>query len=132
MPSASEIAQWAAAFFWTASFLLLLLSTLAALLQPWIAARRATRQDRPPVSIALPVKLLENCFERAQESAFAQQYPSFEVVAASTEPDSDAAQAMRAIFARHPEQPTRLLCSTAKIAASPKVDNLVAPFTEAA
>ena len=132
MPSAPEIAQWGAVLFWTASFLLLLLSTLAALLQPWIAARRATRKDQPPVSVALPVKLLENCFERAQESAFAQRYPSFEVVASSTDPDSEAAQAMRAIFSRHPERATRFLRSTAKIAASPKVDNLVAPFTEAA
>jgi len=132
MPSAPELAQWAAASFWTASFLLLLFSTLAALLQPWIAARRATRKDQPPVSIALPVKLLENCFVRAQESAFAQQYPAFEIVASSTEPDSEAAQAMRAMLARHPERPTRFLRSTAKFAASPKVDNLVAPFTEAA
>jgi ceramide glucosyltransferase len=132
MPSASETAQWAAALFWTVSFLLLVLSTLAALVQPWIAARRATRKDQPPVSIALPVKLLENCFERAQESAFVQQYPAFEVVASSDDPDSDAARAMRAIFARHPERPTRFLRSTAKIAVSPKVDNLVAPFTEAA
>jgi ceramide glucosyltransferase len=132
MPSALEIAQWAAALFWTASFLLLLLSTIAALLQPWIAARRATRKDQPPVSIALPVKLLENCFEQAQESALAQQYPSFEVVASSTDPDSPVSQAMRAIFARHQERPSRFLRSTAKIAASPKVDNLVAPFTEAA
>ena len=76
MPSALETAQWAAAAFWTVSFLLLLLSTLAALLQPWIAARRATRKDQPPVSIVLPVKLLENCFARAQESAFAQRYPA--------------------------------------------------------
>jgi len=132
MPSALGIAQWAAALFWTASFLLLLLSTIAALLQPWIAARRATRKDQPPVSIALPVKLLENCFEHAQESAFAQQYPSFEVVASSTDPDSDASKTMRAILARHQERPTRFLRSTAKMAASPKVDNLVAPFTEAA
>jgi len=132
MPSAPEIAQWAAALFWAASFVVLLLSTLAALLQPWIAARRATRKDQPPVSVALPVKLLENCFERAQESAFAQKYPSFEVVASSTDPDSDAARAMRAIIARHPERSARFLRSTAKIAASPKVDNLVAPFTEAA
>jgi len=132
MPSAPETAQWAAALFWTASFGLLLLSTLAALLQPWIAARRATRKDQPPVSIALPVKLVENCFDRAQESAFAQRYPAFEVVASSTDPDSPASRTMRAIFARHPERPTRFLRSTAKIAASPKVDNLVAPFTEAA
>jgi ceramide glucosyltransferase len=39
---------------------------------------------------------------------------------------------MRAIFARHPETPARLLRSSGRIAASPKVDNLVAPFTQAA
>jgi len=129
---ATELAQWAAASLWAVSILLLALSTLAALLQPRIAARRAARADRPPVSIALPVKLLESCFERAQESAFAQQYPDFEVVASSSEPDSPASRATRAIFARHAERPRRFLRSTAKIAASPKVDNLVAPFTEAA
>ncbi len=129
---ATEFAQWAAAFLWAVSILLLVLSTLGALLQPRIAGRRATRTDQPPVSIALPVKILENCFEPAQESAFAQRYPDFEVVASSSEFDSPASRAMQEIFARHPERSSRFLKSTAKIAVSPKVDNLVAPFTEAA
>jgi ceramide glucosyltransferase len=39
---------------------------------------------------------------------------------------------MREIFARYPERPARLLRSSGRSALSPKLDNLVAPFTEAA
>jgi ceramide glucosyltransferase len=121
----------AAALYWGVATTLLVISVAATILQPRIAERRAKRRDQPPVSIVLPVKLLEEGFERTQESAFAQHYPRFDVTASAVDPGSPAARKMRELFARHPEAPSRLLASTARFAASPKVDNLYAPFMQA-
>jgi ceramide glucosyltransferase len=110
---------------------LLLVSVAATIAQPWVAARRATRRDRPPISIVLPVKLLEDQFDRTQESALTQRYPEFDVTVSATDLDAPAVQRMRAILARHPSVPSRILRSTARFAVSPKVDNLYAPFMQA-
>lgn len=120
-----------AAIYWTIAIALLVVSVAATILQPRIAEKRARRRDQPPVSVVLPVKLLEADFERTQESAFAQTYPRFDVTASAVDTDSPAARKMRELFARHPNIPSRLLASTARFAASPKVDNLHAPFMQA-
>lgn len=125
------ILSFAAAGYWVVAMALLALSVAGTILQPRIAARRATRRDRPPVSIVLPVKLLEDGFERTQQSVFEQDYPDFDVTVSSVEADSPAVRKMREILARHPERPSRFLVSTARFAASPKVDNLYAPFMQA-
>jgi ceramide glucosyltransferase len=119
------------AVFWTSSVLLLILSVGAALIHPWLVERRGTRTDQPPVSVVLPVKMLDASFIAAQESALTQRYPQFDVTASASEISSPAVATMREIFARHPEISSRVLHSTARFAASPKVDNLFAPFTEA-
>lgn len=123
--------SWTAAIYWVVAMTLLAMSIVGTVLQPRIAARRATRRDQPPVSIVLPVKLLEEGFERTQESALAQDYPCFDVTVSATEPESPAVASMRELFARHSERPSRVLLSTARFAASPKVDNLYAPFMQA-
>lgn len=119
------------AVFWACSALLLLLSVTAALIHPWLVAMRGTSREQPPVSLVLPVKMLDQGFERAQESALAQTYPQLEALASATEADSPAIAAMRDIFARHPQIESRILHSTARFAASPKVDNLFAPVNAA-
>ncbi|WBJ99687.1 glycosyltransferase [Methylocystis parvus] len=126
-----DVLTWAAAAYWAAAIALLIISVVATVLQPRIAEKRARRRDQPPVSIVLPVKLLDADFERTQESVFAQHYPRFDVTASAVDTDSPAARKMRELFARHPETPSRLLASTAHFAASPKVDNLYAPFMQA-
>lgn len=122
---------WAAAIYWGVAVALLLLSVGATVLQPWIAGRHARRKDQPPVSIVLPVKQLEAGFDETQASAFRQVYPNFDITVATQEPDSPAVAHMQALFARFPDISSRLLRSTAKFAASPKVDNLYAPFMQA-
>jgi len=119
------------AVFWACSALLLLLSVTAALIHPWLVAMRGSSREQPPVSLVLPVKMLDQGFERAQESALAQTYPQLEALASATETESPAIAAMRDIFARHPQIESRILHSTARFAASPKVDNLFAPFNAA-
>ncbi len=125
------LASCAAAVYWVVSITLLVVSMIATIVQPAGAARRARRRDQPPVSLVLPVKLVEEGFERTQESALGQNYPCFDVTASAVEPDSPAVRKMLEIFARHPERPSRILVSTARFAASPKVDNLYAPFMQA-
>ncbi|MGD9658217.1 MAG: glycosyltransferase [Methylocystis sp.] len=126
-----DVITWTAAIYWLIAVALLFVSVAATVVQPWIAARRATRRDQPAVSVVLPVKLVEKGFDRTQESALTQHYRDFDVTVSATDLDSLAVQRMRAIFARHPTVPSRILLSTAKFAVSPKVDNLYAPFMEA-
>jgi len=128
----TDVITWTAAIYWLIAIALLIVSVAATIVQPWIAARRATRRDQPPVSIVLPVKLVEKEFDRTQESALTQRYRDFDVTVSATDLDAPAVQHMRAIFARHPTVPSRILLSTAKFAVSPKVDNLYAPFMRAA
>ncbi|MGD9543214.1 MAG: glycosyltransferase [Methylocystis sp.] len=129
--TAGTLLAYAAGVYWTIAVALLILSIVATIAQPWLAARRAARQDQPPASIVLPVKLIEDQFDRTQESALTQRYPDFDVTVSATDLDTPAVQRMRAIFARHPNVPSRILRSTAKFAVSPKVDNLYAPFMQA-
>ncbi len=126
-----DVITWAAAIYWLIAMALLFASVAATIAQPWIVARRAIRRDRPPVSIILPVKLLEAEFDRTQESALTQNYGNFDVTVSTTDLGAPAVQRMRAILARHPAVPSRILLSTAKFAVSPKVDNLFAPFMQA-
>ena len=127
-----DVITWTAAVYWLIAMALLVASVAATIAQPWIAARRATRRDRPPVSIILPVKLLEKGFDRTQEFALTQHYRDFDVTVSATDLDAPAVQRMRVILARHPTAPSRILLSTAKFAVSPKVDNLYAPVMQAA
>lgn len=131
MDALSYAMTWLAAVYWLISIALLFLSSVAAIAQPWIAARRGTRRDRPPVSIVLPVKLLDANFEGTQESALTQDYPCFDVTVSAVDMASPAVALMREIFNRYPNVSARILHSTAQFAVSPKVDNLFAPFIEA-
>jgi ceramide glucosyltransferase len=123
--------SWVAAAYWVVATAVLFVSVAGTLAQPLIAARRARRRDQPPVSLVLPVKVLEEGFDETQESAFTQVYPRFDITVSATEADAPAVARMREIAARHPERPFRILRSTARFAASPKVDNLFAPFMQA-
>ncbi|PWB81244.1 MAG: hypothetical protein C3F11_15725, partial [Methylocystaceae bacterium] len=86
------------ALYWAVSVGFLVISAAATILQPRLAARRGTRADQPPVSLVLPVKLLEQGFARAQGSALDQLYPRFEAIASAVETNSPAVETMRALF----------------------------------
>jgi len=130
-PALLDLLVWLCAAYWAISVLLLFLSTTATVAQPWIAARRAVNAERPPVSVIVPVKTLEDNFLTAQESMFAQDYQRYEVLASAVDVNERAPRLTREVFARHPERKTRFLQTTAAFAVSPKVDNLVAPVAEA-
>ena len=119
-----------AALWWAAALATFAASLSGALLQPRIQRRRATASETPPVSLLLPVKLVDPGFQRAQESAFAQDLPVYEVIVAAAERDSPAVAAMRGLAAGS-RVPARVLEATGIGAVSPKLDNLASALEAA-
>ncbi len=120
-----------AALWWVSSCVVFLMSLIGAVLQPFVQKRRATCADRPAVSLILPVKLLNPGFEQAQRSAFRQDYPDYEILFSSTDKQSPALDVVHELIENFPERQARILQSTANMAASPKMNNLVAPLAAA-
>ncbi|GAC1562744.1 MAG: hypothetical protein NVS2B5_27800 [Beijerinckiaceae bacterium] len=127
----ADTLAWIAAVWWVAAIAILCISVTAAFLQPFVQRRRARAGDLPPVSLVVPVKTLDQGFVRAQDSLLAQSYPQVELIVSAAEEDSPALAAMREILAHHPLLGARILRSATHFAASPKLNNLVAPFREA-
>jgi ceramide glucosyltransferase len=123
--------SYAGAVWWSAAVALFCISLGAALAQPLVQRRRATRKDRPPISAIIPIKLLDPGFATAQASMFAQDYPAYEVLIAAAEQESPALEVARRIAASHPEVSCRFLRSTGTAAVSPKLNNLAAPLAAA-
>jgi len=107
------------------------MSLIGALLQPFVQRRRATSAARPPVSMVLPVKLLNPLFEQSQRSVFRQEYPDYEILFSSTDKQSPALDVVHELIESFPARQARILQSTADVAASPKMNNLVAPLAAA-
>jgi ceramide glucosyltransferase len=127
----AQFFSYAGAVWWTLSVVLLSATIGCGLAQPFIQRRRATRKDRPPISAIVPVKLLNPGFESAQASLFAQDYPSYEVLASAAEDGSPALEAARRIAANHPEISSCFLRSKGSAAVSPKLNNLTEPLAAA-
>ena len=121
----STLAAWLAAVWWLAALATFSASLLGALLQPRIQTRRATATATPPVSLLLPVKLVDPGFDRAQASAFAQDLTAYEVIVVAAEHQSPALDILCWLAAASPV-PSRLLRAPGIGATSPKLDNLAA------
>ncbi len=120
----------AAALWWGAGVATFAASLFGALLQPRIQRARATAPDAPPVSLLLPVKLVDPGFERAQASAFVQDLPHYEVIVGSAERVSPARQLMESMIGAA-RVPARALVSPGFGATSPKLNTLSAPLAAA-
>jgi ceramide glucosyltransferase len=124
-------ARIGASLFVLASFLGLALTVALGMAQRRLTARRKRRADRPPVSVIIPIKALDEGFAEAQASVFAQDYPAFDLTITAKETSSPAIEAARAALAAHPATPARIVRSTAGFAASPKVNNLYQAIEDA-
>ena len=124
MIDAFEFLRWAAALFCGVSMFGVGLTVALGLLAPSLTARRLRRSDTPPVSFVIPIKAHEPGFDEAQASIFEQNYPQFDVTITAVEAESEAVAAARQIVAAYPQIPSAVVRSTARFAASPKVDNL--------
>jgi ceramide glucosyltransferase len=80
--------------------------------------------ELPPVSILKPLKGDEDRLAENLRTFFAQDYPRFEIVFATTEPDDPALAVARAVAAEHPDVPVRFAHSDADFGLNPKVCNL--------
>jgi ceramide glucosyltransferase len=67
----------------------------------------------PPVSMLKPVHGLEAQLEKNVESFFLQDYPSYEILFAADEADDAALEVVRAVCARYPHIPSRVLVTGA-------------------
>ncbi|MGD0634066.1 MAG: glycosyltransferase [Beijerinckiaceae bacterium] len=119
-----------AAAWWVSALGVFLLSAVCVLLQPSIQRRRTARRDQPPVSVILPVKLVNPGFERAQASAFKQDYPSYEVLISAAETESSALAIMQRL-AGQSAIPARILHSRETAAVSPKLNTMTPSFAAA-
>ncbi len=125
----------AAALWWVAAVVVFTAGLVGAVLQPWLRRRSAISAAMPPVSLILPVKLVNPGFQRAQASAFAQDYPAHEVLVGAAEADSPALAIMERLAGQAASEapvPTRSLRSPATAALSPKLNTLTAPLDAAA
>lgn len=69
-----------AALWWAGLILLLVGSTLLALLQPVLASRRATAGERGPVSVLVPLRRVEEAETEANRRLVDLDYPGLEVL----------------------------------------------------
>ena len=118
------------ALWWVAGAITFILSLCGALLQPRLQKSRATRSDIPPLSLLLPVKLVNPGFVRAQQSAFHQDLAAYEVIVGAAEDFSPALEIMRGIVGLA-EVPARIVRSPGIGAMSPKLDTLSTPIAAA-
>ena len=128
-----------AAAWWVGGVATFAASLFGALLQPRIQHARVAESAKdagscpelPPVSLLLPVKLVNPGFERAQASVFVQDYPTLEIIVGASEMDSPALTIMRDLVSRS-RVSAKVLQSIGIGAVSPKLDTLAAPLEAAA
>jgi ceramide glucosyltransferase len=78
----------------------------------------------PPVSILKPMKGADPSLEDNLESFFRLDYPEYEVLLGVDEPADPALAVARAVAARYPEVPYRLVVDRRTVGFNPKVNNL--------
>ena len=98
-----------------------------------LAARKCRRPrrplaapaDAPPVSLVQPLCGVEPFLEATLESAFALDYPEYELIFCLAHADDPAAPLARRAIERHPERQARLLFGDERPSANPKLNNVV-------
>jgi ceramide glucosyltransferase len=110
-----------------------LASTLIAI----IRCKSPTHRQRAPahapaVSLVRPVCGIENYVEETLASAFALDYPRYEIVFCVALAQDPVVPTVRRLMAAHPEVPARLLVGNEKISDNPKLNNLYKGWRAAA
>jgi ceramide glucosyltransferase len=94
------------------------------LIRPYVRAP-AFPARRPPVTILRPATGIENYIEETLASAFAIDYPEYEIVFCVQDPGDPVIPLIERMRAAHPEIPSRLLVGDDRISINPKLNNLV-------
>lgn len=119
------------AVWWLTSLSLHIGSAAAAWVRPSLRRRYPQRDDRPPVSVVVPVKDMTPGLGAAFDTLFLQSYPEFEVLVSATEKDSAALALARTIAARYPRIPSHFIACDPGTAPNPKINNLATPLKQA-
>jgi len=114
----------AAACLWSVAVLVLVMSTIAALLFPRLPWQGPGREPLRPVTAIVPIKYSYESFAEDQASLFAQDYPQLEILVTAAEMQSEALDAVRAVRQGFPDVNAHIVQSGVHHAASPKLNNL--------
>jgi ceramide glucosyltransferase len=79
----------------------------------------------PPVSVLRPICGIDNYAEETLRSAFALDYPCYEIVLCVAHAGDPVVPLVRRLMAEHPRVPARLLIGDQRICDNPKLNNLV-------
>jgi ceramide glucosyltransferase len=88
--------------------------------------------EAPAVSLVRPVCGLENYVEATLASAFALDYPHYEIVFCVASAQDPVVPMVRRLMATHPGVPARLLVGNEKISDNPKLNNVYKGWRAAA
>ncbi len=95
-------------------------------------AAESTPHGRPPITILRPACGIENFVEETLTSAFALDYPDYEIVFCVADERDPVIPLIKRLMADHPEVPSRLLVGDDRISVNPKLNNLVKGWHAAA
>jgi ceramide glucosyltransferase len=96
------------------------------------AARMRAPEHAPAVSLVRPVCGIENYVEETLASAFALDYPRYEIVFCVASAQDPVVPTVRRLMAAHPDVPARLLVGNEKISDNPKLNNVCKGWRAAA
>jgi ceramide glucosyltransferase len=99
-------------------------SIFVLILRPYITQTQAPR-ERPPVTILRPACGIENHIEETLASAFAIDYPEFEIIFCVADPSDPIIPVISRLMAGHPDVSSRLVTGDDHISVNPKLNNLV-------
>jgi ceramide glucosyltransferase len=99
--------------------------SIAVLLARPCVRRPSVPDTRPPVTILRPATGIENNIEETLASAFAIDYPEFEIVFCVQDTDDPVIPLVERLMAAHGHVPSRLLVGDDRISINPKLNNLV-------
>jgi ceramide glucosyltransferase len=96
------------------------------------AATQPAPKHAPEVSLVRPVCGIENYVEETLASAFALDYPHYEIVFCVASAHDPIVPIVRRLMADHPGVPARLLVGNEKISDNPKLNNVYKGWRAAA
>lgn len=100
------------------------ISIAVLLIRPFVRQQKVPPR-RPPVTILRPACGIENHIEETLASAFAIDYPAFEIIFCVADAGDPIISVIRRLMAAHPDVPARLLTGDDRISINPKLNNLV-------
>ena len=93
---------------------------------------RGQPHGRPPVTILRPACGIENYVEETLASAFALDYPEYEILFCVADERDPVIPLIQRLMDEHPDVPARLLVGDDRISINPKLNNLVKGWNAAA